>query len=80
MHDLAGAPGGLGLGCAPGVFDLDDLAATVRAAARAHVVWPLHALAILAWHQLQRRDEVMPAAVALACAANALFWKCAHDV
>jgi len=80
MHDLAGAPGGLGLGCAPGVFDLDDLAATVRAAARAHVVWPFHAPAVLARDQLQGRDEVVPAAVALTRAADSLFRKCAHDV
>jgi len=80
VHDLAIAPSGSGLGRSPGIFDLDDLAATVHAAARAHMVWPLHALARLARHQLQRRDEVMSTAVALACAANALFWKCAHDV
>jgi len=76
---LSDGPASLGLGSAAGVLDHDDLAATVLTAVRANVMGPLQLAAVVALHEVHLRDEVMPASVALMCAANSLFWKCAHN-
>ena len=67
----------LGLG-ALSLFDLDDLATAICTARRADVMRTLLGAAVLARDQIQRRNEVMTAAVALTCAANPLLGKCTH--
>jgi len=70
---------GLGLGSAPGVLDHDDLATTVLTAVRANMMRPLQLAAIAALDEVYFGNEVVAASVALVCAADPLFWKCAHD-
>lgn len=70
---------GSGFGRAPGVLDLDDLTTTVLTAVRADVMGSLQLPAGAAGHEVDCRDEVMPAPVALMRSADSLFGKCAHD-
>jgi hypothetical protein len=55
-------------------FDHDHLTAVVHAAVRADMMRPLHLVAMATRHELNRFDEVVPAAVALAVPAYSLFW------
>jgi hypothetical protein len=55
------------------LFDLDNLAAVVPAAVWANMVWSLELPAIAALDEVNRRQEDVPPAVALAVAADALF-------
>jgi hypothetical protein len=55
-------------------FDHDHLATVVHAAIRADVMRPLHFVAMAARYELNRFNEVMPAAVALAVPAHSLLW------
>lgn len=66
------------LGSALSLFDLDDLATTVLAAAWADVMRLLHLAAAPARHELRGGDEVVTAAVALVGPADSLLWKCTH--
>lgn len=61
------------------LFDYDDLPAPVKPAARANMVRPLHLTAIPASHQVDRGDEIVAAAVALAMSADSLLGKRTHD-
>lgn len=70
---------GLGLGGAPPVLDLDHLATAVLTAVRADMMRALEFTAVAARNEIERRDEVMPTAIALMRPANSLFWKCTHD-
>jgi hypothetical protein len=68
------------LGGALALFDLDHLTSAVLAAARADVMRALHVATALAGHELRGGDEVVTTTIALMRAANALLWKCTHDV
>lgn len=70
---------GLGLGSAPGILDHDNLATTVLTAVRANVMRPLQLAAIAALDEVHFGNEMVAASVSLVCAADPLFWKCAHD-
>jgi len=55
------------------LFNFDNLPTVVPTAVRANVVRPLELPAVAALDQVNRRQENMPSAVALAMAADALF-------
>jgi hypothetical protein len=61
------------------LFDLDHLPATIVAAAWANVVGTLHLAARSAGDEVNRSDEDVPPAIALAMPADALLGKCSHD-
>jgi hypothetical protein len=61
------------------LFDHDYLATTVITAAWANVVRPLHFTAVAAPNQVDRRDENVTTAVALAMSADSLLGKRTHD-
>jgi hypothetical protein len=71
--------GSLGFASGP-LFDDDHLPATVVPATRADVVRALHLAAGPACYQVNWGDKYVPAAVALAMAADSLLGKCSHDV
>jgi hypothetical protein len=60
------------------LFDHDDLAAPVEAAAWANVMRSLHLTAGAASNQVNRRDEDVAAAIALPMTTDALLGKCSH--
>lgn len=60
------------------LFDDDDLATAVVAAARADVMRALGFTAVIAGDQVNRGEVDVPAAIALAMAADSLFGKRTH--
>lgn len=70
-HDL--------LGSTLALLDLNDLTAVIHATVRADMMRQFHLAAAGALHEVQRRDEMMTAAIALPVTADSLFRKSAHS-
>jgi hypothetical protein len=62
------------------LFDHDDLATPIEAAAWANVVWSLHLTAIPASNQVDGSDEIVSASITLPMPANSLLGKRAHNL